>query len=165
MAISRVEVVVDNFRVTGDIKQAGVPRRLVDLMNNTDIEFFVMKNSKIDDPFRDGDVARQLKSLEIFRESILFALPRGGDAPEHGDAFETVKKVPVPTTIVLPGIEVRGNVHFIPDVTPEEVPMMQNRHFIPVTEARISASGGRTALWEEPIAIVNLMRALIFAID
>lgn len=165
MAVSRVELMLDNFRVSGDIKQAGVPRRLVDLMNNSDIEFFTMQDGEIDDPFADGDEPRKLANLEIVRESILFALPRGGDAPEHGDAFDTVKKVPVACTVVLPGFEVRGNVHFIPDVAPEDVPMMQNRHFIPVTDARVRASGGRTATWEEPIVVVNLVQALVFAID
>lgn len=165
MAVSRVELILDNFRVIGDIRQAGVPRRLVDLMNNGDVEFFMIKNSEIDDPFTPGGVPRRLKSVEIVRESILFAMPRGGDAPEHGDAFETVRKVPVPTTIVISGFEVRGNAHFIPGVKPEDVPMMQNRHFIPITDARISASGGRTATWAEPVAIVNLKQALVFAID
>jgi hypothetical protein len=165
VAVSRVELILDNFRLTGNIRQAGVPRRLVDLMNNSDIEFFVMNDCRIDDPFRPEDPPRKLKSVEIFRESILFALPRGGDAPEHGDAFETVRKVPVPTTIVIPGFEVRGNAHFIPDVKPEDVPMMQNRHFVPLTDACISASGGRTATWNEPVAVVNLMQALLFAID
>lgn len=165
VAVSRVELILDNFRVTGDIKQAGVPRRLVDLMNNADIEFFVMNESEIDDPFRPEEAPRKLGNMEIVRESILFAVPRGGDAPEHGDSFETVRKVPVPATIVIPGFEVRGNAHFIPDVKPEDVPVMQNRHFIPITEARIAASGGRTRSWEEPVAIVNLMQALVFAID
>ena len=165
MAVSRVELVLDNFRVIGDIKQAGVPRRLVDLMNNSDIEFFVVKRGEIDDPFTELDIPRKLANVEILREAILFAVPRGGDAPEHGDAFETVKKVPVATTIILPGYELRGNVHFIPDVKPEDVPMMQNRHFIPVTDARISASGARKATWEEPVVVVNLMQAEVFAID
>lgn len=165
MAVSRAELIVGNFRLTGDIRQVGVPRRLVDLMNNSDVEFFIVKNGEIDDPFSAGGARRKLKSVEVLRESILFAMPRGGDAPEHGDTFETVKKVPVPTTIILPGFELRGNVHFIPDVAPEDVPMMQNRHFIPVTDVRISASGGSSGTWNEPIAIVNLIQAKIFAVE
>lgn len=165
MAVSRVELILDNYRVIGDIKQPGVPRRLVDLMNNTDVEFFVVRQGEIDDPFTDTDVPKGLASIEIHRESILFAFPRGGDAPEHGDAFETVKKVPVGCTVILPGFEVSGDVHFIPDVKPEDVPMLQNRHFIAVTDARIHASGGRAVTWEEPVAVVNVARAMIFAVD
>lgn len=165
IAVSRVELIVDNLRVVGDIKQAGVPRRLVDLLNNHDVEFFVVEDGEIDDPFTDGEAPRKLANMEIVRESILFAFPRGGNAPERGDAFETVKKVPVRSTIVIPGFEVRGNVHFIPDIRPEDVPMMQNRHFIPVTDARITATGGHSAEWNEPIAVVNLIQAFVFAVD
>jgi hypothetical protein len=164
-AISHVELVLDNYRVTGDIRQPGVPRRLVDLLNNSDVEFFVVRNGAIDDPFADDDEPKQLSSLEIYRESIFFAIPRGGDAPEHGDAFETVRKVPVPATIILPGFVVTGNVYFVPDIEPEDVPMLQHRHFIAVTDARVSASGGRTAVWDEPIVVVNIGQAFIFAID
>lgn len=161
----RVEMVLDNYRVTGDLRQAGVVRRLVDMMNNTDLEFFVMKNGEIDDPFTGSDEPKRMANVEIHRESVLFAFPRSAAAPKHGDAFEVVKKVPVRSTIILPGFEVNGDVHFIPDIDPEDVPMLQNRHFIAMTNASVRASGGRTAEWNEDVVVVNLAQALVFAID
>lgn len=164
-SVVRVEMVLDNYRLVGELRQPGVPRRLVDTMNNNDIDFLVVENARADDPFTDLDEPRPFRKVEVVRTSVLFAIPRGGDQVDHGDSFETVRKVPVLATIVLPGFEVCGNVHFLPDVKPEEVPMLQQRHFIPVTDARISASGGRRASWNEPVAVVNLAQALFFAVN
>lgn len=165
VSLAPVEMVLDNYRVIGDLKQPGVNRRLVDVMNNNDLEFFVIKDGEIDDPFTDLDVPKNVASLEIRRESILFAFPRGGLGHEPADSFESVRKVPVRSTIVLPGFEVNGDVHFIPDVRPEDVPMLQHRNFVAVTDARVRASGGRVAEWNEPLVVVNIGQALIFAID
>lgn len=165
VAVSRVEMVLDNYRVVGDIRLPGAPRRLVDTLNNNDLELIALDDVETDDPFTDLDEPRRFPRIEIVRMSVLFGMPRGGDHLEQGDAFETVEKKPVRCTIVLPGFEIRGNVYFIPGVRPEDVQILQQRNFVPVTEVRISASGGRRAVWEEPLAVVNLAQALFFAVD
>ncbi|MFQ5472503.1 MAG: hypothetical protein ACE5FA_06425 [Dehalococcoidia bacterium] len=164
VSLARVELVLDSFRVVGNIRQPGVPRRLVDLLNNTDIEFLELEDVRIDDPCAQRSRPRTFRNLEVNRTSVLFAMPRGGDSPDHGDAFDTVKKVPVSSTIVLPGFEVTGNVHFIPSVDPRKVPMLINKHFIPVTQATVTGADGRTASWTEPVCVVNLERAVLYGV-
>ena len=77
--------------------------------------------------------------------------------------FETVAKVPVPATIVLPGFEVTGNVHQAPNADPTLASLLASGRFIPLTDATIVAvqQGGRT--WREPIVVVNLARAQLYA--
>jgi hypothetical protein len=137
---------------------------LVDLLNNPDIEFLTILDAQIDDPTVSGAQPETFVSVELARAAIMFAIPRGGDSPAHGDAFDTVTKAPISSTIVLPGFEVTGNVHFLPDVEPREVPMLIGGHFVPVTEATVRGADGRAASWTEPICVVNLERALLFGV-
>ncbi len=155
-----VEAVMDSHRIRGELRLTGVPRRLVDILNSIDGGYVLIHGGQVDDPLKPGDGPRRLSAIQLLRDAILFIMPRGGAPPS--DPFERVKKTPVPATIVVPGFEISGNVHLMPNVDPTGVPLIGTHHFIPVTDATISAGLGRSEVWQEPIVLVNLARALAY---
>ena len=41
-----VEIVMDSFRVNGELFAPGVPRRLVDILNSNDMTYFIMNSAR-----------------------------------------------------------------------------------------------------------------------
>jgi len=73
--------------------------------------------------------------------------------------------VPVPATIVIPGFDITGNIFLLPEADPAQAPVLSSRHFVPITDATITAAHGRDHSWHEPIVVVNLGRTLLYAPD
>lgn len=157
-----VEIMMDSGRVAGELHPTGVPRRLVDLLNSVDAGFVVIYNGKLDDPFSTSELPREFDVAHVGRDAILFAAPRG-ESVTRGSSFDAVKKFPVQTIVVVPGFEVRGNMFFLPDADPPSMPMLTSHHFIPLTDVTVVATAGRMAPWQEPVLVVNLGRALLYA--
>jgi len=157
-----VEIMMDSGRVAGELHPTGAPRRLVDTLNSVDAGFIMIYNGHLDDPFTTGEPPRRFDVAHIGRNAILFAAPRG-DSVSRGSPFDAVKKLPVETIVVVPGFEIRGNMFFLPDADPPSMPMLTSHHFIPLTEATVLATAARLAPWREPVLVVNLSRALLYA--
>lgn len=156
-----VELVIDSYLVTGDLRSAGAPRRLVDVLNLSDEPFVAVRDGALEDPLVEGDEPRRFDTMQVHREGILFAIPRS-DVDVHPDPFDIVRKVPVPATVTLPGFEITGNIHFLPEVDPAAAPLIGGHSFIPMTDVTISAVG-RKAVWSEPVVVINLSRVRMFA--
>ncbi len=157
----QVEIVMDGHRVIGELRAGGVPRRLVDILNSIDSGAVTLVDGLLDDPFSRGEPLRFARG-QLDRDAILFIMPRQ-QVQVVANPFEVVKKAPVPATIALPGFQVSGDVHLMPHADPASVPIIGTRHFIPLTEATVTPSEGRDHVWREPLVIVNLGRALLYA--
>lgn len=156
----QVEIVMDSLRVCGELFAPGVPRRLVDVLNSNDLTYFVMNSGTLDDPFDPASEARDFDVIQLQRSGILFAVPRG--QVHKPDPFEVVRKKRVPSTVVLPGFHVRGDLHLMPDADPALVPIVSDHHFVPFTDTIVTADKGRTQSWQEPLLILNMSRALFY---
>jgi len=155
-----VEIVMDSFRVNGELFAPGIPRRLVDILNSNDMSYFIMNSGTLDDPLNPQAEPRNFDVIQLDRSGILFAIPRG--EVRKPDPFEVVRKKPVPSTVVLPGYNVTGHLHLMPDADPKLVPIVSDHHFVPFTHVTVTADKGRTQLWREPLLIINMARALFY---
>lgn len=159
---SHVELVLDTFRVSGQLSYLGGPRRLVDILNNAGEAFVLMRDASVDDPLRDDDTPRHFDVVQVHLNTVLFAMPHG-NAIQTKDPLETVRKVPVAATIALPGFEITGSVHLLPELAPESAQMLGARHYIPMTDARIVSAFTKETIWRPEVVVVNLARAVLFA--
>lgn len=155
-----VEIVMDSYRVNGELFAPGVPRRLVDIMNSSDIAYYVMHTGTLDDPFNPDIAPKSFDLIQLDRAGILFAIPRGD--VHKPDPFEVVRKKRVPSTVVLPGFELTGDLHLMPDADPKLVPIISDHHFVPFTDVTVRADNGQTQVWNEPLLIVNMTRAVFY---
>jgi hypothetical protein len=156
-----VELLLDTYRVTGELVFAGSARRLVDILNSVDVNYVVVRNAKIDDPWTEGDTPQNFIAIQVHLDNILIAIPRG-EGVQHADQFEAVKKVSHSSLIALPNYEISGRVYLVPEISPDTAQML-TRHFTPVTDAEITAVPNKSVRWQEPLAVVNLSRAVLFA--
>ena len=157
-----VELVLEgHHRLTGEIQTAGIPRRLIDVLNGIEGVFAVIQDACLQDLAVEGSERKTIGIAQIPVESILLAIPRG-NAPRQGDTFETVAKVPVPAVIVLPEYEIEGNVFLLAGTQRRDGAIVATRRFAPVGSATITATGGSGSSWTEEIVVVNLSRALLY---
>src|SRR3989337_1527853 len=89
-----VELVLEGqHRLKGEIQTAGIPRRLVDVLNGVEGAFAVVQDGCVQDLSGEEAEPRTIGAAQVPVDAILFAVPRGG-SPRQGDTFETVAKVP-----------------------------------------------------------------------
>jgi len=157
-----VEIILDSYRVTGDLMAAGGPRRLVDILNAYEEPSILIREAVIDCPVMDGAPVKQCDAVQVHMPTILFAIPVGDDV-KHEDPFESVRKVPIDCTIVLPGYEIAGKIHMIEEVVPSETPLLGARHFVALTDATITSLFNRSRSWTADVVVVNVGRAVLFA--
>lgn len=156
-----VEVIMDSYRVSGELQSVGVPRRLVDVLNAVDGNFIIIHGGDLDDPLVEDEL-RHFDLIQVHMNTLLFGIPRSA-SQVHPDPFEIIQKVPVPTTIAVPGFEITGNVFLMPQIDPAGSQLLGSHHFVPVTDATVISATNRACVWHEPVVVVNLARALIFA--
>jgi hypothetical protein len=154
-----VEFVTDSYRVFGELRHSGPPRRLVDSLNSIDTGYITVYAGLVDNGNPGG--ARHFEVAQVKRDAIIIAIPRAL-ATSAGSASEAVRKAPVPATIVLPGYEVSGNIYLLPEANAAMTPILSSRHFVPLTDAVITPSD-TGMMTEEPLVVVNLARALFYA--
>jgi hypothetical protein len=157
-----VELVMDSYRITGSLQSLGVPRRLVDVLNSVDGAFVIVNDGKLDDPLRPGDEPREFELVQVHMNTLLFAIPRSA-SQVHPDPFEIIQKVPVEATVALPGFEIVGSVFLLPQIDPAASQLLGSRHFVPMTDATVTSAMNPACTWHEPVIVVNLARALLFA--
>jgi hypothetical protein len=156
----QVEIVMDSYRVNGELHAPGIPRRLVDVLNSSDLAYFTMNSGTLDDPFNENLERQSFDLIQLDRDGILFAMPRG--EVHKPDPFEVVRKKKIPATLVVPGYEIRGDLHLMPDADPALVTIISDHHFVPLTNAMVFADRGRDQEWHEQLLIINMTRALFF---
>lgn len=161
-SVTLVEVVLDSHRVTGEVRYSGPPRRLVDILNAADGPFLLLYNVTLEDPSRPEDERRRFPVIHIHRAAILFAMPRDSNVAP-ASTFELVEKVPVPATVVLPAFELAGTVYLVPDVDPTVAPFLASGRFVPMTDVVVTASHNHGGVRREPLVVVNLERAQMYA--
>ncbi len=152
---------MESYRVSGTIHVPGAPRRLVDIMNSIEGEFLLVHEGQIDDPSVEHGEARSFELAQVPLDAILFAMPRGG-APQQGSPFETVAKVPVRGTLLLPGLEISGEFHLLPDGRRSHNVMIATRRFAPMTDATVVSTHSPCKVWRESIVVVNLLRGFLY---
>lgn len=157
-----LELVIDSYRVTGELRYRGAPRRLVDILNLSDNPVVALSEGALDNLLIEGDEPRRFDAVQVHRAAILFAIPRT-DSDVHPDPYDIVEKVPVAATITVPGFEITGNVHLLPEIDPAHSNLLGGHHFIPMTEVSVRAVTKSEATWSEPVVIVNLPRVQLFA--
>ena len=157
----KVEFVMDSHRVEGDLHYTGPPRRVVDMLNAIDSGYISIFDGVVDNAARRGEGAREFAVAQVRRDAIMLAIPRT-DHTAPGTSMEAVRKAPIPSTFVVPGYEVSGNMYLVPDADPVTTPILASRHFIPITDAVITPAHGGAA-FREPLIIVNLVCALFYA--
>ena len=128
-------------------------------MNSIEGDFVLVHEGQLDDPFVEHGEARSFDIAQVPLDAILCAMPRGG-APQQGSAFETVAKVPVPGTLLLPGLEISGDFYLLPDGRRAHNAIIATRGFAPVTDATVVSVAGK--VWREPIVVVNLLRGFLY---
>jgi hypothetical protein len=157
----KVEFIMESHRVSGELRYSGPHRRVVDMLNAIDVGYAIVHDGVVDNAARPGEGARPFEVAQIRRDAILMAIPRS-EAPAQGSSFESVKKIPMATTFVVPGYEVTGDMHMVAEADPVTTPVLASRHFTPVTSAVITrASDG--LVFREEIVIVNLACTLFYA--
>jgi hypothetical protein len=157
-----VELIIDGYRVTGELHSPGRPRRLVDILNAVERPFIVVHEGELDDPAIDHDEPRRFEIVQVHLETILFAIPRS-DSHVHPDPYEIIEKVPVPSTVTVPGYELSGNIFLLPEMDPAGSHLLGGHHFVPMTDVCIRPTGASTAGGSEPIVVLNLARTRLFA--
>ena len=156
-----VELLLETHRVTGIMDQTGAQRRLVDLLNIAGGPVLTVRDATVESLADPNERPRRCQVLQVRRQSVLLALPVTAAAP-RGGGLETVEKRPAAATILLPGIEVTGQIHLPPGADPGSVPLLGRRDFLPVTDAVVTQSAFTIVRWEQPLVVVNLDRAVLY---
>ena len=159
---SRVELLLETHRVTGRLDRQGAPRRLVDVLNTIDTATVVLRDVSVEKLAEPEMAPLSFGIAHVKCEAILLAIPDPEASPPSG-GLETVPKSASRATLLLPGLEVSGSVHFAPTVDPRSVPLLGRRDFLPVTDAEIAQVAFAFRRWREPLVVVNLARALVYA--
>src|SRR5437879_11679695 len=115
-----LSIVMDSFRVNGELFAPGVPRRLVDILNSNDMTYFIMNSGTLDDPLNPEAETHTFDVIQLERSGILFAIPRG--ELHKPDPFELVRKKRVHSTVVLQGYAATGQLHLLTVTDPYIVP-------------------------------------------
>lgn len=157
-----VDLIMDHYRVCGDIWTPNAPRRLVDVLNSADQPFIVVHDGQLDDPLVKDDEPRPFPFIQVQLDTLLFGVPRSASQVQP-DPFEIIEKVPVMATIAMRGYEITGNVFLMPGVDPSNSQLLGSHHFIPMTDACVKCAMNPECIWREQVIVVNLARALLFA--
>lgn len=158
--VMKVEFVIDSHRVNGEMRYGGPPRRLVDLLNGLDAGYTTIYNGSMGTVQRSDEQMKHFDLAQVRRDAILYAIPLS-DTPRSGYG-EIVPKVPVETSLALPGYQLTGNCYHVPNVDPSTIAMLSGRSFIPMTDVVIKPATRAKAAREE-IIVVNLARVLVYA--
>jgi hypothetical protein len=158
----RVELLLETHRITGDLDPAAATRRLVDILNNTDSMTLVLREIVVESLAEPDLAPLHFELAHVKYEAILLAVPDPESTPPAG-GMEAVQKQPSRATILLPGVEVSGDIYFAPGADPRSAPLLGRRDFVPVTNAQIALVAFGLRRWQEPLVIVNLARALVYA--
>jgi hypothetical protein len=156
-----VEVIVDNYRVAGELAVAGPPRRLVDIFNALD-DIVSVKDATLDYPLFAHSEILGSPIAHIHMNTILFAIPHGEDV-RYQDPFDKVTKRAIPCTIVVPGFEITGNIWMVAEIDPTESHILTTLHFVPLTDVRVLSLINPEKVWEADVLVVNLTRAVVYA--
>jgi hypothetical protein len=159
--VTRAELVLDSLRAVGVIQRSGVSRRLVDILNSTDGPFVVLRDATVQSLASPEEEPRRFEVLQVRRERILLAIPVSTTATPSG-GLEVVEKLPTAATLLLPGVEVTGQVYLPPEADPMAVRLLDRRDFLPVTHAEITQTAFGLS-WREPLVVVNLGRVTLYA--
>jgi hypothetical protein len=157
----RVDLFLEDRRVSGVIEHQGVALRLVDILNSEG-SHIVLSDASVPS-IEDGGQPLNVRRLHLRRDAILLALPVTQTPPPTSGSVETIEKRPAAATIILPGIEITGHVHLPPEADPATVRILSRLDFMPVTEAEITQPARGLFRWARPLVIVNLARAFVYA--
>jgi hypothetical protein len=156
-----VEIIVDNYRVSGDLAVTGPPRRLVDIFNALD-DIASVRDATLDYPLFENAEILESPIAHIHMNTILFAIPYGEDV-RYQEPFDKVAKRAIPCTVVVPGFEITGNIWMVAEIDPNESHILSTLHFVPLTDVRVLSLINPNKVWESDVVVVNLTRAVVYA--
>ena len=156
------ELLLETHRVSGIVDQAGAQRRLVDLLNAADGPVLTVRDATVESLADPNEQPRRCQVLQVRRQSVLLAVPPSAAAPPDRGP-EAVEKRPTTATLLLPGMEVTGQIYLPPGADPGSVPLLSRHDFLPVTDAVVTQPAFAIARWEQPLVVVNLDRAILYA--
>jgi len=161
-SLARVELLLDTHRITGVLDQTGAPRRLVDVLNSRDSPAAIVRDASVESLADPGQQPPRFDIAHVKKGMILLAIPIPNAAPSR-DSLEAVKKRPTAATLILPGIEVTGDVHLPPGADPDTIRLLDSPDFLVVTDAEVAQSASGLSLTRRPLVVVNLGRVLLYA--
>jgi hypothetical protein len=156
-----IEILVEDYRVRGELVATGGPRRLVDILNAAE-DIVSVRDATLDYPLSEAAEAQRVPVAHIHLNTILFAIPHGSDVLFE-DPFEKVDKVPVECTIVVPGFQISANIHMLRDADPGESHLLTTLHFVALTEARVFSLARPSTSWQADVIVANLKRSVVYA--
>jgi len=156
-----VELFLEMHRVSGLVSSAGTQRRLVDLLNVADA-VLTLRDATVRSFVDPNEPPRSSQAIQVRRQAILLAVPLSAAAPPDRGP-EVVEKRPTTATLLLPGMDVTGQIYLPPAADPVSVPLLGRHDFLPVTDAVVTQSAFAIVRWEEPLVVVNLDRAILYA--
>lgn len=160
--LSRVELLLETHRITGNLDHVTAARRLVDVLNNHDSLTLVVHDSVVESLAQPDLAPLHSAVAHVKYDAILLAVPDPEHTPPAG-GMEAVQKQPSRATILLPGVEVSGELYFAPGIDPRSVPLLSRHDFVAVTNAHIALVAFGFRRWQEPLVIVNLARSLVYS--
>ena len=156
-----VELFLETHRVSGLVGQPGAHRRLVDLLNVADA-VLTLRDATVRSFADPNEPPRNCQVIQVRRQAILLAMPLSAAAqPDRGP--EVVEKRPATASLLLPGMDVTGQIYLPPGADPVSMAMLGRHDFLPVTDAIVTQIAHSIVRWETPLVVVNLERAILSA--
>jgi hypothetical protein len=152
-AVIETELLLDGRQVTGEIRYAGVPRRLIDILNAIDNGYLTMHKGTLRDC---SDSCLEFDLIQIARNSILVAFPHQGSASRinPGEVIEKHRRL---VTVVLPGCEVSGYFHAALGIDPSVATTSVGNRFLALTDVTVTVIDSEMRF--EPVALLNTAHA------
>jgi len=156
-----IEILVEDYRVRGELVATGGPRRLVDILNAAE-DIVSVRDARLDYPLSEEAEATCVPLAHVHLNTILFAVPHGPDVLFE-EPFQKVDKIPVECTIVVPGFQISANIHMLRDADPGESHLLTTLHFVALTDARVFSLERPSISWHADVIVANLKRAVVYA--
>ncbi len=147
--------------ITCDIRSR--QRRLTDYLNAADDHFFMVENARITTLASAGSAARVASFAQLNRDTVVFAIPYSGEAPDEDEQKRLVMVQKTPHQVILnaPPFTIQGSVHLLRETSLRDALLSYRQEFLPLTsaEAVYLPTGQR---YSAGIIIVNRIRIEAF---
>src|SRR6266508_2229060 len=158
LSVIVAELILDRRQVTGEIRLAGVTRRLVDILNALDSGYLTMHKGTLRDS---SDICLEFDMIQLTRSSILLAFPYQGSTSRI-DPGEVIEKHRRLVTVIMPGCQVSGYFHAALGVDPSVATARVGNRFVALTDATITVIDGDRPTRFESVALLNTAHAQAF---
>lgn len=113
-------------------------QRLTDYMSAIEEQFFTVEKARLEELLSPGAPPRSLPFAQINRDSLLFAIPLGGEtAVEATDQrrLVTVTKLPRRVVLQVPPFRIQGDMHLLRETGMRDALLASRQTYLPLTNA------------------------------